>query len=208
MYFTKDMVKNIILQTCLIPLLALYCFWVSIFKILLLCKQEVCLQGSNIKVISEQPSSFSHRRCRSAKSLWLCPALCDPLDCSPPGSSPPGFRQEHWIGLSFPPPGDLPHPGIEPGISSVSCVGRRGFYHWHHLGSPSHGVCILRSAFCDFHLTDSGDLAVSMVFQFGMLRTFSTEATYFFLGSKETVTAVGLPWWPGGQESPLPMQRT
>ena len=26
-----------------------------------------------------------------------------------------GFpRQEYWSGLTFPPPGDLPHPGIEP----------------------------------------------------------------------------------------------
>ena len=24
------------------------------------------------------------------------------------------FRQEYWSGLSFPPPGDLPNPGIEP----------------------------------------------------------------------------------------------
>ena len=40
--------------------------------------------------------------------------LCDPMDCSPPGSSLYGFfRQEYWSGLPFPPPGDLPHPGIE-----------------------------------------------------------------------------------------------
>ena len=24
------------------------------------------------------------------------------------------FKQEYWSGLSFPPPGDLPDPGIEP----------------------------------------------------------------------------------------------
>ena len=35
-----------------------------------------------------------------------------------------GFpRQEYWSGLSFPPPGDLPDPGIEP-TSLVSPVGR------------------------------------------------------------------------------------
>ena len=28
-------------------------------------------------------------------------------------------RQEYWSGLSFPSPGDLPHPGIEPGSPSV-----------------------------------------------------------------------------------------
>ena len=32
--------------------------------------------------------------------------------CSPPGSFVHGFsRQEHWSGLPFPSPGDLPHPG-------------------------------------------------------------------------------------------------
>ena len=25
------------------------------------------------------------------------------------------FRQEHWSGLPFPSPGDLPDPGVEPG---------------------------------------------------------------------------------------------
>ena len=32
-----------------------------------------------------------------------------------------GFsRQEYWSGLPFPPPGDLPHPGIEPGSPSLA----------------------------------------------------------------------------------------
>ena len=45
-----------------------------------------------------------------------CPTLCDPMDCSPPGSSVHGFsRQGYWSGLSFPSPGDLPDPGMEPG---------------------------------------------------------------------------------------------
>ena len=38
-------------------------------------------------------------------------------------------RQEYWSGLPFPPPGDLPNPGIEPG---VSCIGRRVLYYWAH----------------------------------------------------------------------------
>ena len=42
----------------------------------------------------------------------LCPALCDPIDYRPPGSSFPwGFSME-WVAI--PPPGDLPHPQIEP----------------------------------------------------------------------------------------------
>ena len=28
-------------------------------------------------------------------------------------------RQEHWSGLPFPPPGDLPDPGIEPTASAA-----------------------------------------------------------------------------------------
>ena len=43
--------------------------------------------------------------------------LCNPRDCiacQAPLSM--GFaRQEYWSELSFPSPGDLPYPGIEPG---------------------------------------------------------------------------------------------
>ena len=39
-----------------------------------------------------------------------------------------GFsRKESWSGLSFPSPGNLPDPGIEP---RVSCISRRILYHW------------------------------------------------------------------------------
>ena len=38
------------------------------------------------------------------------------MDYSSPGSSVHGIpRQEYWSGLPYPPPGDLPGPGIEPG---------------------------------------------------------------------------------------------
>ena len=52
-------------------------------------------------------------------SVWLvtqsCPVLCDPVDCSPPGSSVHGILRATLLrGLPFPPPGDLPDPGIEP----------------------------------------------------------------------------------------------
>ena len=41
-----------------------------------------------------------------------CLTLCDPRDCSPLSM---GFsRQEYWSGLPFPPPGDLPDPGVKP----------------------------------------------------------------------------------------------
>ena len=38
-----------------------------------------------------------------------------PVDCSPPAASVHGSsQQEYWSGLSVPPPGHLPDPGIEP----------------------------------------------------------------------------------------------
>ena len=41
-----------------------------------------------------------------------------------------GFsRQEHWNGLPFPPPEDLPDPGIK-SMCFVSCIGKRLLYHW------------------------------------------------------------------------------
>ena len=51
----------------------------------------------------------------------LCLTLCDPMDCSLPGSAVHGLpRQEYWSGLPFPPPGDLPDPGIEPMSSALA----------------------------------------------------------------------------------------
>ena len=51
-----------------------------------------------------------------AKSLQLCPALCNPMDCSLAGSSVHGILQatQYWSGLPCLSPGDLPNPEIEP----------------------------------------------------------------------------------------------
>ena len=47
------------------------------------------------------------------------------------------FRQEYWSGLSFPSPGDFPHPGIKP-ASLTSPVLAGGFFTngKRHLGRP------------------------------------------------------------------------
>ena len=40
----------------------------------------------------------------AAKSLWLCPTLCDPIDGSPSGSPVPGILQARtleWVAISF-----------------------------------------------------------------------------------------------------------
>ena len=40
----------------------------------------------------------------AAKSLQLCPTLCDPIDRSPPGSAVPGILQARtleWVAIAF-----------------------------------------------------------------------------------------------------------
>ena len=59
---------------------------------------------------------WGHLRTQSlcAKSLQLCPTLCDPMDCSHQTPLSMGFsRQGYWSGLPCPLPGDLTDPGIE-----------------------------------------------------------------------------------------------
>ena len=56
----------------------------------------------------------------------------DPMDCS----QPRGFsRQEYRNGLSFPPPSDLPNPGIKP-TSPVSPALQADSLPLSHQGSP------------------------------------------------------------------------
>ena len=57
--------------------------------------------------------------CKVCLVTQSCPTLCDPMDCSPPGSSMGFSRQEHWSGLLFPSPRDLPDPGMEPGSPAL-----------------------------------------------------------------------------------------
>ena len=66
--------------------------------------------------------------CLLLMSHQLCPTLCDSMDCSLLCSSVHGFsRQEYWSGLPFPPPGDLPDPGIGP-TSLMSPALSGGFF--------------------------------------------------------------------------------
>ena len=47
---------------------------------------------------------MSHAAATVAKSLQLCPTLCDPIDSSPLGSSVPGILQARileWVAISF-----------------------------------------------------------------------------------------------------------
>jgi len=55
-----------------------------------------------ISCLSPGVSCFS--KALAAKSLQLCPTLCDPIDSSPPGSPVPGILQARtleWVAISF-----------------------------------------------------------------------------------------------------------
>ena len=52
-----------------------------------------------IKAIYDKPTAAA-----TAKSLQLCPPLCNPIDGSPPGSPIPGILQARtleWVAISF-----------------------------------------------------------------------------------------------------------
>ena len=60
---------------------------------------------------SGKESTCQHKRCRFGPQVGKTPWIADYQ--APPSM---GFsRQEYWSGLPFPPPEDLPNPGIEPG---------------------------------------------------------------------------------------------
>ena len=58
----------------------------------------------NMKYIISGSDDLTHPCISAAKSLQLCPTLCDPIDSSPPGSPVPGILQARtleWVALSF-----------------------------------------------------------------------------------------------------------
>ena len=60
----------------------------------------------------------NHYAVLCAKALQSYPTLCGPILWATACQAPlfMGFpMQEYWSGLLFPPPGDRPDPGIEPG---------------------------------------------------------------------------------------------
>ena len=60
-----------------------------------------------IKVVYCHPASLTRMQsaaAAAAKSLQLCPALCDPIDGSPPDSPVPEILQARtleWVAISF-----------------------------------------------------------------------------------------------------------
>ena len=89
---------------------------------------NLCIDGNWLFPIPqrEEEEKFSHTNMRylKVKVTQLCLTLCDPMDSSMEFS-----RQEYWSQLPFPPPGDLPNPGIKTWVSCISCIGRWILYH-------------------------------------------------------------------------------
>ena len=72
--------------------------------ILLYCLNIYYLKITHYNIIHSNLYSFLHAAAAAAKSLQLCPTLCDPIHCSPPGSSVPGILQAgilEWVAISF-----------------------------------------------------------------------------------------------------------
>ena len=68
--------------------------------------------------------------CMCAKSLQLCPILCDPVNCSPPGCSVHGILQARilqWGAISSSRESSWPRDGTH--ISCISCIGRQVLHH-------------------------------------------------------------------------------
>ena len=67
-----------------------------------------------------------------AQSLWLCPTLCDHMDCSPQASVYGIFQAGilEWVAIPF--SGTLPNPSIKP--ASPALAG--GFFTAEPPGKP------------------------------------------------------------------------
>jgi len=91
--------------------------WTHVFLSLLHCRQMLY----PLSHLGSEPGSFSH--------VWLFATPWTAL-------STRFSRQEYWSGLLFPPPGDLPDPGMEPTFLTASAlqVDCLLLSHW---GSPN-----------------------------------------------------------------------
>ena len=71
-----------------------------------------------------------------AKSLKLCPTLCDPMDCSPPGPSVHGIFQARilkWVAM--PSSRGSSQSRDQTCVSYISFIDGQVLYHQRHLGS-------------------------------------------------------------------------
>ena len=74
----------------------------------------------------------------AAKSLRVCPTLCDPMNRSLPGFSVHGILQARileWV--ATPTSKGSSQPRDQTCTSYISCICRRVLYHSRHLGNPN-----------------------------------------------------------------------
>ena len=81
-----------------------------------LCITEVWGLGVGRECVQLPPGGAGPPTYRAVLCLvaQLCPTFGDPMDCTSQDPLSMGFsREEYWSGLPWPPPGDLPNPGVE-----------------------------------------------------------------------------------------------
>ena len=83
-------------------------------------KKCIALKEVNINMIDKtrtHPTPHSESEVKSLSCVQLFVTLWTVAHQAPPSR---GFsRQEYWSGVSFPSPGHLPDPGIDPGSPSL-----------------------------------------------------------------------------------------
>ena len=89
------------------------------FGCLGLTRNQEILPGWNL--LGFPGGSVGKKERKESEVAQSCLTHCYPTDCvAQQASLSTGFsRQEYWSGLSFPPPEDLPNPGIEPGSPTL-----------------------------------------------------------------------------------------
>ena len=100
-------------------------------------------------------------RLRCFSRVWLC---VTPWTVARQAPLSMGFsRQYYWSGLPWPPPGDLPHPGIKPMSLMSMCIGKWVLYPSSHVGRPQTdgkcpcccwsvtGKCSCKVSICSWH---------------------------------------------------------
>ena len=99
------------------------------------CKMSNWLSEEALQIAEKEEKLKQRRKGRSeVKSLSHIRLFVTPWTVAYQVPPSVGFsRKEYWIGLPFPSPGDLPHPGVEPGLPHC----RQTHYHLSHQGMQS-----------------------------------------------------------------------
>ena len=110
-------------------------FWVLLKHLLYVFVNMVLMFSVPTWNSSFQGCKLCHKHIQKMKVLvaQLCLTLCNPMGVSCQAPLSMGFlRLEYWSGSLFPSPGDLPHPGIDPGLLPCRWI----LYCRSHQGSP------------------------------------------------------------------------